>query len=134
MRSCGPCTICCHFFRVPETGKPENQWCGHCTDRGCAIHETRPQSCRNFECFWLMEENFPEDMRPDLCGIVVSFNDDKDSVVLHVDPDRPEALGEEAGEAWVEALLKSYRRLYIVCGEDRMMLDRDELLGNGASE
>lgn len=122
-RDCGECTICCWFFAVPETGKPTSQWCPHC-DQGCAIHATRPPSCRNFECFWLMDPSFPDDMRPDRCGVVVSFNDDHSSVVVHVDPDRPDALAEEPGLLWLEPLLAAFAPVCVVSGEHKMMLRR----------
>ena len=121
-RTCGPCTICCLFFAVSETGKETGQWCKECGDKGCQIHLARPQSCRNFECFWLLDQNSPEDLRPDLCGIVVSFNEDHDSVVVHVDPDRPDALSDSPGAELMEALLGRFDPVFVVCGEDRMMV------------
>lgn len=124
-RDCGPCTICCRFFAVPETGKPTNQWCEHCTDQGCAVHATRPQSCRNFQCFWLLEPQMPEELRPDLCGVVVSFNEEHTSVVIHVDPDRPDALAEEPGSWWMEPLLNAYDPVCLVCGDDKMVVRRE---------
>ncbi len=123
-RVCGPCTLCCQFFAVPETGKPTGQWCDHCGATGCAIHRTRPPSCRNFECFWLLDEGFPEDLRPDLCGIVVSFNEDHASVVAHVDPARPDALAEEPGSALLAALSGAFDPVFVVCGAERVMLRR----------
>jgi uncharacterized protein len=69
-----------------------------------------------------MDENFPDDLRPDLCGLVVSFNEDHDSVVIHVDPDRPDALAEPPGAAMLEALLGTFDPVFVVCGEDRMMI------------
>ncbi len=124
-RDCGPCTICCQFFAVPETGKPVNQWCGHCSDKGCGIHANRPQSCRNFRCFWLMDESFPEDLRPDLCGVVVSWNEDHDSVVIHLDPDRPDALALPPGEDWLPALMGTYNPIFVVCGDQKIMVRQD---------
>ena len=124
-RSCGPCTICCQFFAVPETGKPTGEWCPECTETGCAIHLTRPQSCRNFECFWLMDDSFPDDLRPDLCGVVVSFNEDHDSAVVHVDPERPDALVETPGLELMQSLTAAFDPVFVVCGDDRMMIRRD---------
>lgn len=124
-RSCGGCTLCCKLYRVPETGKPEGSWCGDCRQgEGCGIHATRPNSCRNFVCFWLMDEDFPDDLRPDRCGLVVSFDDDEDSVVVMVDPDRPDAWQDQPGEEWIGPLLNAYARLYVVCGPERFMLRR----------
>lgn len=49
------------------------QPCTHCTNEGCAIYEERPENpCRVFNCAWLQNEaEFPDDMRPDLCGAIV---------------------------------------------------------------
>ncbi len=130
-RVCFPCTLCCAFFGVPELAKPAGMPCPHRVEAGCGIHSDRPQSCRNFECFWLMDDSFPEDLRPDLCGVVVSFNEDHDSVVIHVDPDRPDALSGEAGTQWIEALMTTFDPVFVVCGDDRMMIRRSPLDPSG---
>ena len=124
-RVCGSCTICCRFFAVAEIAKPAQHWCVHCSAAGCGIHATRPQACRNFECFWLMDESFPEDLRPDRCGIVVSFNgDERDSVLVHLEPERPDALAEKTGAELLAALADAFARVIIICGEERMMVSR----------
>ncbi len=124
-RSCDGCTLCCKLFRVPETAKPEGAWCGDCVvGRGCGVHATRPRSCRNFSCFWLLDAGFPDDLRPDRCGVVVAFNDDDASVVMHVDPDDPEAYAREPATDWLQPLLNAYARVIVVCGEDRFMIER----------
>jgi hypothetical protein len=123
-RVCGACTLCCKLIGVPETKKPPLRWCEHCTKAGCAVHPTRPQSCRNFECFWLMESGFPEDLRPDLCGFVVAFNEGQEGVVVHVDPDRPDALTTPSGEDMMQALLAGFDPIFVVCGTERMMIRR----------
>ena len=126
-RACGGCTLCCRFFAVPVIDKPEGEWCRHCTGSGCAIHPTRPQPCRNFECFWLMEEGFPEELRPDRIGVVVAWNGaDHDSVVVHVEPERADALAHPPGADLLEALLRSYDPVFVVCGEERIMLRRTD--------
>lgn len=124
-RTCGPCTLCCAIFGVPEIAKAVYEPCAHCTAAGCTIHVTRPQPCRNFECFWLMDDQFPEDLRPDRCGVVVSWNEDHDSVVLHLDPDRPDALVDSPGADWLAVLLQVYDPVFVVCGEDKMMIRRE---------
>ena len=47
---------------------------------GCAIHCSRPTVCRAFKCGWLRGAG-PEEMRPDLCGLVVvgtqTYNDEQ---------------------------------------------------------
>jgi hypothetical protein len=126
-RVCGDCTLCCRFFAVPELGKPEAEWCRHCTQAGCAIHATRPQSCRNFDCFWLLDEAFSDDLRPDRCGVVAWWNGaDHESVVLHVDPDRPDALARVPGSELLRAVMAGFERVYVVCGDERVMLRRGQ--------
>lgn len=47
--------------------------CRHCTAKGCAIYPDRPEDpCKLFQCAWLQEgSKLPEDMRPDLSGVIV---------------------------------------------------------------
>jgi len=73
-----------------------------------------------------MDENFPEDLRPDRCGIVAAFNgDDHGSVVLHLTPEHPDALAAPPGSELLEALLTGFDPVCIVCGEDRMVIRRE---------
>ncbi len=124
-RVCGACTLCCGLYAVPEIAKPEGQGCRHCSAAGCGIHATRPQSCRNFECFWLMDPDFPEDLRPDRSGVVAYFNgDDHDAVVLQLDPERPDALATGPAAELLSALLGRFDPVFVVCGNERMMLSR----------
>jgi hypothetical protein len=124
-RVCGECTLCCRFFAVPEIDKPAQEWCRHCSAAGCGIYPTRPQPCRNFQCFWLMDASFPEELRPDRSGIVASFNgEDHSSVVLHLDPDRPDALAAAPGAELLGALLTTFDPVFIVCGAERMAVRR----------
>lgn len=74
MRECGECTACCEGWVASKSldmfaGRP----CQHCRSSGCNIYEERPQDpCRTFRCGWLDNESeFPDDMRPDLAGVIV---------------------------------------------------------------
>ena len=74
MRECGDCTACCEGWLADKSldmsvGKP----CQHCEKSGCAIYEKRPENpCRTFRCVWLGNPaEFPEDMRPDVSGVIV---------------------------------------------------------------
>ena len=72
MRACGTCTLCCHVLGVKEIEKPPLQWCQHCTvGVGCQVYDERPQQCRDFSCLWLsFPEAFPEELKPNRCGVV----------------------------------------------------------------
>jgi hypothetical protein len=71
-----------------------------------------------------MDEGFPEDLRPDRCGVVVSFNEDHSSVVLHLDPERPDALAVAPGAELLQALLTAFDPIFVVCGDERVMVRR----------
>lgn len=71
-RECNGCKHCCYLFVVPEMNKPMKEYCKHCCDQGCAIHDQeRPPICTDFLCCWAKHPNIiPEEFRPDRCGII----------------------------------------------------------------
>ena len=126
-RTCGECTLCCKLMGVPELKKPSAKWCESCDQgKGCTVYEERPNSCRNFQCFWLMDENFPDDFRPDRIHALAAFNDTPDSVVLHVDPAKPKALRSPAVRALIDALHKVYPRVFLLSGKESALLQRPD--------
>jgi Fe-S-cluster containining protein len=77
-RSCGDCGACCEgalmgtaFGNPFGMGKP----CVFRLNGSCVIHETRPQSCRNYQCAWT-QHLFPEWMKPNSCGVMISVEHD----------------------------------------------------------
>ncbi len=56
---------------IPEIGKAAGVPCPNLTDQGCGIYDTRPETCRKFECGWKTSERFRTDDRPDSVGILV---------------------------------------------------------------
>lgn len=71
-RSCGSCTVCCKVPGIDDKDlqKPVGLWCQYCDNksaRPCTIYETRPDTCKNFECLWLTDDAkaLNDDMRPD---------------------------------------------------------------------
>lgn len=78
MKSCGSCTLCCELVPVEEIGLPAFTRCPklHSLPEmkvGCSIYSTRPRSCKAWNCQWLVEEDWPDDLRPDRCGVVVDI-------------------------------------------------------------
>jgi len=69
---------------VNELDKPLNTSCVHLAPVGCGIYESRPQSCREYDCAWL-HGHFREEDRPDKTGIVWSFEsiDGFDGLLVH---------------------------------------------------
>lgn len=96
MYNCDGCTICCKFMGVEELEKPRNLWCQHCKiGEGCTIYETRPESCRVYECVWLktqvLENPMPLALRPDKSRVVIGTANKGEDLILYVGPDRPDA-------------------------------------------
>ena len=92
---CGECTLCCTLLAVDDIQKQAGEKCVHC-DNGCAIYESRPDSCKSFYCAYAQMEKVNIALRPDKCGVI--FEKINDWVVLgSVDPDRgdyPNMIGQ----------------------------------------
>lgn len=96
MLGCDGCTMCCKTMKVRELDKPGDTWCRHCEiARGCAVYETRPDSCRTYECIWLqtqrLEKPMAPELRPDRSRVVVGTTNQGEDLVLYVGADRPDA-------------------------------------------
>ena len=92
-KSCGPCGLCCKVFAVEELKKPMGVMCAHYggAGAGCTIHPDRPQSCRTFECVWLMDPEMPHRFRPDQTKVVLDQDPDGTRLIARCDPANPQA-------------------------------------------
>jgi len=90
-RSCGTCSLCCTVMAVAEIEKPRNTRCCHLNTLGrCAVYPTRPDSCRQFSCTWLLGM-LPKALSPERIHAVGDTNLAGDALVFHVDPRFPRA-------------------------------------------
>ena len=95
-RACGPCTLCCKVYDVPEAASPMGRWCGHCEPgRGCRIWETRPAQCRAFDCNWIKMNWLGEEWRPDRSKFVFTIDPASGNLMFQVDPGSPDAWRRE---------------------------------------
>jgi hypothetical protein len=78
-RQCGECTVCCSGQLVGHAygNKFGPNPCVFLVEQKCAIYETRPQTCRNYQCAWL-QGLLPEWMKPSKCNVLVSVEFDQD--------------------------------------------------------
>ena len=100
-RECGTCTKCCEgwlagdirghemspgkpcFFLEIGIGKPS----------GCSDYENRPEyPCKTYKCFWLGDDTFPEEFKPEFTGVIVDIIKEKGFRYLRIisspnDPD-----------------------------------------------
>lgn len=91
-RSCADCTLCCKLLEVEPLEKQRAVWCPHCDQkRGCKIYEARPEACRAFYCGYRRIPTLDERWKPSKAKLLINFESDKNRVVIHVDPTRPDA-------------------------------------------
>jgi hypothetical protein len=75
-RECGGCVACCKTLEIhdPQIAKPADTLCKHCSGHGCGIYDTRPPVCRDWYCLWRRDQNLPDHLRPDQCGVIFSID------------------------------------------------------------
>jgi hypothetical protein len=83
--------MCCKLLQINEIAKPAGVWCPDVLKgRGCGIYETRPQSCREFRCNWLLHPGLDDSWRPDRAGFLLWTVSTKVLLVV-VEPSKPDA-------------------------------------------
>ncbi len=121
--SCGTCTLCCKTMKVHELGKAAHVWCAHCKiGQGCDTYETRPESCRIYDCLWLQTQRLSRPMaaelRPDKSRVVVGTANGGEDVILYIDPDRPEAWKRPAMQHFLRELRQRRIRIFLSRNDD----------------
>jgi hypothetical protein len=85
-RECGECNVCCVDLTIddPALQKPQGVRCPNAmADNGCAIYDSRPDTCRTFFCGWRMLRWVKPTLRPDTSGVLVTLTyHDKTSRML----------------------------------------------------
>lgn len=122
MHSCDGCTACCKFMKVRELEKPAHTWCQHCKiGEGCGIYDTRPESCRVYECVWLKTQRLDKPialaLRPDKSHVVMGTTNQGEEIVLYLNPDRPDAWNKGEFKTLVAKLLAKGKIVWVSCGE-----------------
>ena len=73
-RECGDCNVCCVALTIEDKDlqKPQGYRCKNTLpNKGCAIYDTRPLTCRTFYCGWRSLKWIREPLRPDTSGVLV---------------------------------------------------------------
>jgi hypothetical protein len=77
---------------VPELYKTAWVDCPNCAiGTGCKVYPDRPESCRDFNCGWLMAPYMGEELKPERCHVVFCLPYDADTIVANCDPRAPDA-------------------------------------------
>ena len=95
-RQCGSCNMCCKVFAVPPVGSRAGEWCRHVVHgKGCGIHATRPDICRDFFCQWLQNATLGPEWQPRIAHFVLSLEPGTGAVIVSADPGSPLAWQKE---------------------------------------
>jgi hypothetical protein len=117
MRSCGPCTACCHVLGVGALEKPSWESCRH-EANGCAIYDERPGGCKSYRCAWL-KGDLDDGDRPDLVGLIVDTGLTKSFLpiwganALNVREVSPGASDTDKGAALIDRLVGEDRPVFL---------------------
>jgi hypothetical protein len=135
-RECGGCTMCCKLYELPEFKKPPGVWCKHCTPgKGCGIHATRPNQCRQFFCLWMTDAAWPDDWRPDKARFVLSVFPPNGFVYGQVDPGSPGAWRKapyyDRLRAMAGRLLERRKHVVMFVGDDATLVMPEEAVPLG---
>lgn len=72
MKRCDGCTFCCFAMAVRSRRKGSFTRCTLADNSGCKRYGSRPRECRAFRCVWMESNDWPEQLRPDRCGVMFS--------------------------------------------------------------
>ena len=126
MNRCGDCHACCVLLPIDSIGKEAGRPCRKLLDgtsgRGCAIYETRPAACRAFRCGWLAE-GWSDDLRPDVCGVMMTHSPSRAGSTLTAWEMRPGAI-RSAWDLWVDRARVAPIAI-LFCAEQAVLLGRD---------
>ncbi len=135
-RACGPCTLCCKVYALPEFGKPPGAWCKHCAPgKGCKIHDEPPNQCQQFFCLWMTDGALPEAWRPDHAKFVLSIVPPNGFVYGQVDPGSPGAWRREPYYAGLKSLARRLvgerRHVIMFVGDEATLVMPEEAIPLG---
>ena len=126
-RTCGDCTACCTVLAVHELDKPVNTVCKYDAGGSCAIYSERPQSCRDYECLWLVSEEWMRlAERPDRVGVILDLGN-TDRTMLTARQVRPGAFSETTAKKMLNRLA-GRAVIYLLDDDRRRIMGPSELV------
>lgn len=128
-RSCDSCHLCCKVFPIREVGKVGFAHCDNLEPGvGCRIYETRPQTCREFFCLWMLDASLGEEWQPCRAGFVL-HDPVPYALLASVDVERPDSWRQEPYVAdfriWAHALTQGQHLVGVRCGDHTTLLIKD---------
>jgi hypothetical protein len=136
-RNCDGCAMCCKLLIIDDFNKPSNEWCRHCNPKkGCTIYDQRPQTCRNFNCGYLVIPGLSDDWKPAKCKFMITFDAPSNRIQILMDPTRPDGWRAEPYYSRIKQWSKdavAARGQVLVHANNRTIIvlpDRDKDLGH----
>jgi hypothetical protein len=135
-RACDGCVMCCKVFPIPETGKQDFALCPQARrEEGCANHDARPETCREFFCLWRLDASLGDDWKPSVAGFVL-HDPAPWTLLVSGDVDDPEARHREPYASqirqWALELKRRQMLMGARCGDaTRLLLGDREVDLNG---
>jgi hypothetical protein len=135
-RRCGSCTLCCKVMYVPQIDKKRDSWCRHCTTgKGCGIYEERPSACREFHCYWLMNDKLGPEWKPSEAKFVIAAELGGSRISIYVDAQRPDAWRREpflkTFHAWSEMGARSNGQVVVYVAGRALVVVPDRIVDLG---
>ncbi len=128
--------MCCKVFAIPELDKGVQQWCRYVVQgRGCGIHPTRPQVCRQFFCHWLFNPHLGPDWQPNRAKFLIYTEMGGKRMVVAPDAGSPAAWRKEPYYSqfkwWAQAGAQSNHQILVFNNKraTAILPDRDVDLG-----
>lgn len=125
IKECGTCALCCKLVDVPDLSS-RGEWCRFARPGdpcgGCSVHDTRPATCRGYECLWKLTSVLDKNLRPDRCGVIFEAHHNEMIVVANVDEKRPDAWKVGASKLLIQQMLTDRYVVWVMYNDDRHLL------------
>jgi len=85
-KPCEECTVCCSGIlsgNIYGNIFNKNKQCVFLVEQQCTIYETRPNTCRNYQCAW-SQGLLPDWMKPSQCNVIISVENENNKQYLKV--------------------------------------------------
>lgn len=136
---CQDCTGCCIVFAVEDVNKKFGEPCKHIKANtsiggaGCGIYHERPDACQRYVCLWLDSQrridipSLPENLRPDVCKVVIGWPWGIDRETLHVYPYPGYETAWQAPPVshYLKNILARGGKVVVVAGDKRIAIKGD---------
>ena len=134
---CQDCTGCCIVFEVKDVGKAFGEPCRHLGKTlfgtGCTIYNDRPDACKHYVCLWLDSQRrievptLPENLRPDVCKVVLGWpwGMDRETLFVYPFPGHETAWQKPPVGPLLKSILAKGGKIVVVAGDKRIAIKGD---------